>query len=84
MSNYEKMFDVMDQYLTNIDAIEKTDTDALSLNHLKWMIMICKNNIDTWSVSKMNRWIGFIQAGLLMHKLTSMDDLKNLSRMIGT
>ena len=79
------MFDLMlSKYFVDIESIEKTNDDSLSLSHLKWMIISCKNNIDTWSISKMNRWIGFIQAGLLMHKLATMDDLKNYSRMLGT
>jgi len=62
----------------------KQQVETLSEPHLKWMICTCQENLDNWSISKLNRWIGWIQAGLYIGGKASMDELKELSRLLGT
>ncbi|PCJ96749.1 MAG: hypothetical protein COA52_00650 [Hyphomicrobiales bacterium] len=69
----------------NIKAICNTE-NPLSLEHVYWMCCECNKSIDVknkknaWSVDKYSRWIGFIQAALVMHKITTVDEERDKTR----
>jgi hypothetical protein len=44
--------------------------------HLLWMCDQIIAHSDTWSVSHIHRWIGFIQAGMLANGMLDLQGLK--------
>lgn len=63
--------------------------DETSLPHLLWMVNELMKNIKPgtgtgYSVDKFSRWIGFIQYGLVAHKLTKVKIERNITRPLFT
>ena len=48
--------------------------------HLRNMCLTIVEKVDEWPIDKSSRWIGFIQAGVIDHKLTSIEKERNFSR----
>ena len=42
----------------------------------------CENNLDDWSISKLNRWIGYSQCLLVAEGAITIDDLRILIKGI--
>jgi len=49
---------------------------SLQRQHLLWMCNQIENHAEQWRVSKLHRWIGFIQAGMLANKMLDLDSAK--------
>lgn len=50
------------------------DPDGKSHEHMAWMLD--RVNLDDMNLSKANRWIGYVQAYLVINKLCSLEDVK--------
>ena len=52
----------------------------LGLKHAGWMLDQVKENSTTWPVDKLNRWIGFVQAILVLHEKVTVDQERERTR----
>lgn len=50
----------------------------LEYGHLIWMCDRIEENADDWPLTKLHRWIGFIQAGMLANRMLSMDEIRDM------
>jgi hypothetical protein len=41
--------------------------------HLLWMCTELIDHLDTWTVAKQNRWIGFIQCAMIAHGMLDLE-----------
>ncbi len=48
--------------------------------HLRNMCLTIIEHVDEWPIDKSSRWLGFIQAGVIQLKLTSIEKERNFSR----
>lgn len=49
---------------------------ALQPKHLLWMCDQIEKNAEGGSVTKLHRWIGFVQAAMLANRMLDLDGLK--------
>ena len=49
---------------------------ALQSRHLLWMCYTIKEHAEDGPVTKLNRWIGFVQAAMLANRMLDLDGLK--------
>lgn len=47
------------------------------------MLVTVMNNIETWDLPKLNRWIGYAQCLLVAEGATSIDELRDDIRALG-
>ncbi len=52
----------------------------LTLGHAGWMLDRVKENASTWPVDKLHRWIGFVQAILVLHEKVTVDQERERTR----
>lgn len=52
--------------------------DVLQPPHLLWMCDQIANHAEDWSESKLHRWLGFIQSGMLANRMLTYDQLKDM------
>ena len=60
-----------------------TDEDPLHPEHLLWMCLDMKRRMErelSYPVDKASRWLGFVQAGLIANKLTTIADERDRTR----
>ena len=50
--------------------------DALHPKHLLWMCDQIQNNPQGWPVTKLHRWIGFIQAAILANRMLDLEQTR--------
>ena len=68
-----------------LDSIRKSDEAVEALpqplhpKHLLWMCNRIKEHSPDWPVSKLHRWIGFVQAGMLANRILGLPDIKKMS-----
>lgn len=86
--NVDKLKSLLDSYARLVgdeysrcggeDIGAETKTDSLCLSHIYWMIKEVRGQLDAkdpnWG--KVNRWIGWIQAGLYTHDLRTVDEMR--------
>ncbi|MEZ5941692.1 MAG: hypothetical protein R3C18_09885 [Planctomycetaceae bacterium] len=48
----------------------------LRLTHLKWMCEQVVEHAEEWPKAKLHRWIGFIQCGLMAHRVFDLGEIK--------
>ena len=66
------------------DLIEAWDRPALDqpaslqLKHLEWMCNQVAEQTGAWPETKLHRWIGFIQAGMIANRLLRLDGAKRM------
>ena len=68
-----------DQCRSLIRKSEKADSDlpqALRPNHLLWMCDQIESHTEDWPATKLHRWIGFIQCGMLANRMLDFDGAK--------
>jgi hypothetical protein len=51
---------------------------SLRLKHLQWMCNRVTEQADNWPKTKLHRWIGFIQAGMIANRLLRLEDAKRM------
>lgn len=63
---------------------QSSDDNPLTLSHALWM---CNYSLDyfkkypySYPLDKFSRWLGFVQAILVMHKLTTVENERNITR----
>ncbi len=64
-----------------IEGSQSNDTDlpqALHRNHLQWMCDRIEAQAKEWPVTKLHRWIGFIQGGMLASRMLDFDTAKSM------
>ena len=49
-------------------------------SHLRGMCALALENIDTYPIDKLSRWLGYIQAVLVQRKLVTVESERNFSR----
>ncbi len=59
-------YQTLEGLLEIIPTTEDDSSDPTSLSHLRWMIAECINEIETYPIDKISRWIGFVQGVLTM------------------
>jgi hypothetical protein len=50
----------------------------LHTKHLLWMCDQIESHADDWPTTKLHRWIGFIQCGLMASRALSFEQVKNM------
>lgn len=60
------------------------DEEPLSLEHAHWMAIeaLRGHTKEGWSLDKVSRWQGYIQAVLVMHKISSVDQERDITRKL--
>ena len=68
----------------NITPKNLVDDDPLSLEHAHWMAIeaLRGHTKEGWSLDKVSRWQGYIQAVLVMHKISSVDQERDITRKL--
>ncbi len=59
---------------------ESVSNDPTSLGHLRWMINECINELETYPIDKISRWIGFVQGVLTVKGILSTEGERNRTR----
>ena len=52
--------------------------DSLQLKHLEWMCNQVVEQANAWPTTKLHRWIGFIQAGLIANRVIQIAGAKRM------
>ncbi len=64
-----------------IEASTTAESDlppALQPNYLLWMCDRIEKQAEEWPVTKLHRWIGFIQGGMLANHILDLDAAKGM------
>jgi hypothetical protein len=64
------------EYIRNWEKTEHLLPKALKAVHLDWMCGQILNHVEDWPPTKLHRWIGFIQSGMLANRMTDLEGLK--------
>jgi hypothetical protein len=51
---------------------------ALHPKHLLWMCNQIEAHADNWPVTKLHRWIGFIQCGMMANRILDLNAVKRM------
>jgi hypothetical protein len=51
---------------------------SLLPTHLTWMCDQITSNSDDWPATKLHRWIGFVQAGMIANHMLDLADAKTM------
>lgn len=51
-----------------------------ALEHLHWMCEEMENNSEDWPVSKLHRWIGYVQGQMVLMGITDLETEKDVVR----
>lgn len=90
MTAHEAAYSVLERYrLTlmtmGIEPINHADEEPLSLEHIAWMIDTTLSvEAEKWPIDKLSRWLGFIQAVLVMRGVTTVKRERDLTRPLFT
>jgi len=71
--------EVIDRYWNMLADVEarQEDQPGTSINHIKWMVSELRTPKE---IGKHNRWLGFIQYGLIINGYTSTTEERNFTR----
>jgi len=64
------------------DVIAKSEEAQLGLSetlrpkHLLWMCNTIKQHAENWPITKLHRWIGFVQCGMMANRMLDLDGAK--------
>jgi hypothetical protein len=50
--------------------------ESLRPNHLRWMCSLIVEHAEDWPATKLHRWIGFVQAGMVANIMLDLDGAK--------
>lgn len=62
-----------------IQESEATDAglpQALHPRHLLWMSECIRNHAEDWPATRLHRWIGFVQCGMVANRMLDLDAAK--------
>jgi hypothetical protein len=51
---------------------------ALGPKHLLWMCAQIERHAESWPMTKVHRWIGYIQGGMIANHILGLDDAKKM------
>jgi len=51
---------------------------ALQCKHLLWMCRNIEKYAEEWSESKLHRWIGFVQCGIMANRILDLEGVKRM------
>jgi hypothetical protein len=51
---------------------------ALSPKHLLWMCGKVEEHAEDWPLTKVHRWIGFVQGGMIANRIVHLDEAKRM------
>jgi len=57
-------------------CIDRDLPQALHPRHLLWMCDCITEHADDWPVTKLHRWLGFIQCGMLANRMLDLKEVK--------
>ena len=66
------------EYISHWEKIENTLPKALQSIHLDWMCGQIIKHGEVWAATKMHRWIGFVQSGMLANRMIDLAGLKDM------
>ena len=46
--------------------------------HLSWMCAQIVNHADDWPITKLHRWLGFVQCGILANRILDFEGIKDM------
>jgi hypothetical protein len=58
------------------DSSDRGLPKALQPEHLLWMCKQIEEHAENGPATKLHRWIGFVQAGMLANQMLDLDELK--------
>ena len=64
--------------LQDSESAESGLPEALHRRHLLWMCDRIEQHAEDWPESKLHRWIGFVQGGLLANGILDLDAAKTM------
>ncbi len=79
MQDVNLMTSMIDQCLEMIGRAEEPQMDqpkALQRRHLLWMCRRMREHVGDWPAERLNRWIGFVQAGMIANRMLDLDGAK--------
>ena len=68
--------------------IEQSDASAcelpepLTTEHLSWMLKQISLHAEDWPVTKLHRWIGFVQCGMVAHGMLGFGTAKAMFKKV--
>jgi hypothetical protein len=62
------------------DTIAQSDSNPVDRKHLGWMCDQVISHEKDWSCTRLHRWVGFIQAGFMVHGIITLDTERNRVR----
>lgn len=51
---------------------------ALHPAHLDAMCQVIVRNLETWPETRLHRWIGFVQCGMLANRIINVEEMKSM------
>jgi hypothetical protein len=57
---------------------------ALHPNHLLWMCEHIEKHAEDWPTTKLHRWIGFVQCGMMANQILDFDGAKAMAKAMQT
>ena len=75
IKGYRNLINESDVYFQSVRFGDKT-----SPQHLLWMLNELENNPDQ-SLTKKHRWLGYIQAFVIAHGITTVEAERNATRL---
>ena len=66
------------EVISHIDEPAASLPKPLRPSHLCWMCDQIEINAEDWPATKLHRWIGFVQCGLLANHLLDLNDVRRM------
>jgi len=60
------------------NEVEESLPNALHPKHLIWMCDQIQNNPQGWPVTRLHRWIGFLQAAILANRMLNLEEIRGI------
>jgi hypothetical protein len=57
---------------------EKSLPKALHPKHVLWMCDQIQKHVQEWPVTKLHRWIGFVQSAILANQMLTLEQIKGM------
>lgn len=46
--------------------------------HLSWMCRQIEKNAEHWPLTKLHRWLGFVECGMLANRIADLDEVREM------
>ena len=64
--------------MQNAKADDSSLPEALQRKHLRWMCSNIEKHAEDWPDSKLHRWIGFVQCGIMANQILDLQGVKSM------